>query len=982
MALRALAVAVLATLLLPALAPAQEATIRRTDHGIPHISAKDYTGLAYGYGYALAQDNLCVIADQYVTVRGERSRFFGPENSWEFRSNGSVNKNLESDFFFKRIIAQGTVEKLMAQAPPNGPRPEIKEAVKGYVNGYNRYLRDVGVANHPDPACKGADWVRPIEEIDAYRRFYQLALLASGAVAIDGIGGAQPPAPGDVGGVPAPVGGAIDQLAEELPLGGIGSNAYGIGREQTDNGKGMLLGNPHFPWDGSERFYQSHLTIPGKVDVQGGSLMGVPIVLIGNTRGLAWSHTVSTAFRFTPFELKLVPGSPTTYLVDGRPKEMTKTELSVQVKTETGLEERKRTLYDTEYGPVFTELLGQPLFPWTQGNAYAMGDANADNFRYLNHFFETNLAQSVREYDQVIRRNQGIPWVNSIAADSKGEAYYADISVVPHVTDDHAQRCNTALGTATFQALRLPVLDGARSSCDWGRDPSAIQPGTFGPQEHLPSMFRTDYVMNSNDSYWLGNVKQRLEGFPRIVGDERTERALRTRIGLKMVDGQRFTLRKLQDTVFNNRQYAGELWMPELLQLCDRDPSIAEPCAALRKWNLRDDLDSRGALLFRRFAQRLLGGGPTDPPAPFRVPYDNEDPVNTPRGLLTEDPRVRKALQDAANELKGLEVPLDAPLGDVQNEIRNGERLPIHGGPGGAGVFNAINVSKSDLKKGGYDSIEHGSSYVQAVQFRDGACPVVPRTILTYSQSTDPTSPWHSDQTRMYARKQWNAMPFCEPDVARATISTTRLSSADRGAPRVCATAARRFRATVRPRRRGLRFDAGSGRSTIEVRRVTSGRRVVDRRVARFKRRTGVVSWRARAARRPGIYTVRIRSGRADRRFAFRRAGGRFRKLGAFHRGPSCDVLRGFRLGGPVFGGKTRRALRVSFASRRRARVSLQVLRGRRVVRTIRRTARAGRIHRVRIRPKGLRRGTHRVRITVRPAGRRAVHATLRSRRL
>ena len=50
-------------------------------------------------------------------------------------------------------------------------------------------------------------------------------------------------------------------------LGGIGSNAYGLGREATQSGHGMVLGNPHFPWDGAERFYQSQLTIPGKLDV-------------------------------------------------------------------------------------------------------------------------------------------------------------------------------------------------------------------------------------------------------------------------------------------------------------------------------------------------------------------------------------------------------------------------------------------------------------------------------------------------------------------------------------------------------------------------------------------------------------------------------------------------------------------------------------------------------------------------------------------
>ena len=53
------------------------ATIRRTEYGIPHISAKDYGGLGFGYGYAFAQDNLCVLASWVVTMRGERSRYFG-----------------------------------------------------------------------------------------------------------------------------------------------------------------------------------------------------------------------------------------------------------------------------------------------------------------------------------------------------------------------------------------------------------------------------------------------------------------------------------------------------------------------------------------------------------------------------------------------------------------------------------------------------------------------------------------------------------------------------------------------------------------------------------------------------------------------------------------------------------------------------------------------------------------------------------------
>src|SRR5688500_5548924 len=124
----------LLTLLAVAFAPAATALaqdgeydvlIRRSAHGIPHIKAANFASLGYGYGYAFAQDNVCVMADQYVTVRGERSKYFGPDGTWQLRGNGSTNRNLESDFFYKRIIKRGTIERLMGQAPPNGPRPEV-----------------------------------------------------------------------------------------------------------------------------------------------------------------------------------------------------------------------------------------------------------------------------------------------------------------------------------------------------------------------------------------------------------------------------------------------------------------------------------------------------------------------------------------------------------------------------------------------------------------------------------------------------------------------------------------------------------------------------------------------------------------------------------------------------------------------------------------------------------------------------------------
>ena len=133
------------------------------------------------------------MADDYVTVRAQRSRFFGPDATYAQRGNGTTPNNLNIDFFFQRAINTHVVEKLIAEPPPHGPLPVVKQTVRGYVKGYNRFLKDTGVAHISDPSCRGKSWVRPITELDAYRRFWQLGLLASQGVALDGIGGAQPP---------------------------------------------------------------------------------------------------------------------------------------------------------------------------------------------------------------------------------------------------------------------------------------------------------------------------------------------------------------------------------------------------------------------------------------------------------------------------------------------------------------------------------------------------------------------------------------------------------------------------------------------------------------------------------------------------------------------------------------------------------------------------------------------------------------------
>jgi acyl-homoserine-lactone acylase len=512
-----------------------------------------------------------------------------------------------------------------------------------------------------------------------------------------------------------------------------------------------------------------HLKIPGVYDVEGVSLIGDPIVEIGHNGRIGWSHTVSTAWRFVLRQLTLVPGDPTAYLVDGQPERMTRRTVTVRVAApDGGTTPVRRTLYDTRFGPVVV-LPGE--LPWTASTAYAITDVNAGNLRTVDGWMRMGMAGSIPGLRTVLDRYQFLPWVNVIAADAAGRALYADHSVVPRVTERLAVACIPAPFRELYANTGQAVLDGSRSACGLGADPDAVVPGIFGPSR-LPVLVRADYVTNSNDSYWLANPEQPLTGFPRVIGDEGTPRSLRTRLGLRQVQqrlagtdglpGRRFTPERLWQVMFSNRVYGGELVRDDLVALCTANPTatasdgarvdLRAACAALRRWDEHANLNSRGVHVFREFA---LSGGIV-----FADPFVPTSAVNTPRRLAVRDPRVLTALADAVQRLAG--IPLDARLGAIQTEPRGSARIPIHGDHHVTGAFNMI---RAPLAPGvGYPKIVQGSSYVMAVQLGRGE--PSGRQILTYSQSTNPNSPYYADQTRLYSRKGWDTIKFTEAQLA------------------------------------------------------------------------------------------------------------------------------------------------------------------------------------------------------------------------
>src|SRR5690606_26458550 len=176
----------------------------------------------------------------------------------------SASTNLASDVFFTAINDSGIVERLAAAPAPYGPTREVRELSRGWVAGYNRFLREGQIT---DPACKGAAWLRPLTEMDVHRRAYALAMLGGSGMVTDQITEAAPPGGAQPG--PQPLEKAARDATKLLADTGMGSNAIAVGADATANGRGLLLGNPHYPWHNGRRFWQMQQTIPGELDVSG-----------------------------------------------------------------------------------------------------------------------------------------------------------------------------------------------------------------------------------------------------------------------------------------------------------------------------------------------------------------------------------------------------------------------------------------------------------------------------------------------------------------------------------------------------------------------------------------------------------------------------------------------------------------------------------------------------------------------------------------
>ena len=760
-------------------------TITRDAAGIPHIVARNFTALGYGEGDMFAQDNLCTFANDVVTLEGNRSKYFGPNGTAVNYSAGVSSTNLQSDLFWRYVRATGIVQSELNGRLPNGLLPQVRQVYTGWIAGYNHYLRSGKLR---DPSCKGKPWVHPITLTDMLLRGAQITTEASSQQFIPGVTGAAPPSLAGLAAhartaTPARPDAAALQAQFDTADRAEGSNGVGLGATDTRSRHGMVLANPHFPWRGTERFWMAQLDVPGKYDVEGGTLMGFPLVGIGFNRNLAWTHTVSTDDRFVAYQLKLVPGDPTSYYVDGKPVKMGHIDVSLRYGGTTV----RHTFYTTRWGVVAT--VAAAGYGWTPTTAYALDDATIHaGPRAADQYFRMGQATSVRSLFAVEAKWLAIPTFNTIAADDKGNAYYGDVGATPAVSAAEIKSClPPGLPSLVFAAARVVTLDGSRSSCAPANYPGTPEKGIFSAR-YLPHLFRRDYVENSNDSFWLANPSHPLSGFSPIIGLTDNQQNGRTRLGDEMIaarvkgaDGlgrPKFTIATLQRMWEGDRSYLAQLVLSDLVAACRAQPSqvsssgqlvdLTPACAALSEYNGTGRLNARGGWLFKVWSDL-----DTDR-AFYATAFNPAQPLTTPSGLNTTTATPLKYLADAVLSLQANHVALDATVGQVQHAPQSG-RIAIPGCSGEGpsqdmGCFNAIHspdgtaATAGPVNGGPYGQVNDGSSLVLTTQLNPSG--PISQGILTYSQATDPTSRWYSNMTKLYARGKWVKLPYTASELS------------------------------------------------------------------------------------------------------------------------------------------------------------------------------------------------------------------------
>ncbi len=274
---------------LPLVGLSSPVTIRFDSHAVPHIEAKDERDLAMALGWTHANDRMGQMELARRAAAGRLAELFGKEL-------------LETDVRMRRLRLPETTAALWRAAGP-----ESRLWLRAYAAGVNAWLDShrgdlpplysIGGLTVPEPWRPQDSLALPLlmaaQLSFAFGPFEEQRLatwMASGRRGLRYLWGKGIDVPAGLGsfrsnprGIPAP---ALAPRAE----GTGGSNDWAVDGRRSATSLPLLANDPHLALGLPALWYEVHLRAPG-LEVAGMSLPGIPGVVIGHNRELAWGLT-------------------------------------------------------------------------------------------------------------------------------------------------------------------------------------------------------------------------------------------------------------------------------------------------------------------------------------------------------------------------------------------------------------------------------------------------------------------------------------------------------------------------------------------------------------------------------------------------------------------------------------------------------------------------------------------------------------------
>ncbi len=217
-----------------------------------------------------------------------------------------------------------------------------------------------------------------------------------------------------------------------VPTFGGASNNWTVHGSRTGTGFPLLANDMHLVLRVPSVWYEMHL-VSGKYDVIGLSLAGVPGIIAGHNRDLAWGITFGYTDVQDIFLERMNPDKPGQYLYKDQwlQAELIKEPIKVKGEDRPVIHE----IWLTRHGPIIS-----PQVPAAQAleHAFALKWSALDPGDMLQAVGGLNLARNWEEFKSAAQKWSEPP-VNLVYADNKGNIGYALGSRIPIRSQGHGR---------------------------------------------------------------------------------------------------------------------------------------------------------------------------------------------------------------------------------------------------------------------------------------------------------------------------------------------------------------------------------------------------------------------------------------------------------------------------------------------------------------------------------------------------------------